>query len=145
MGLSSIQSPRSILFRPATGELRATPVQFAPNAVLHPWLQQELTAILATCPPPGDPAPGQRWCDWQVEGPSPPRAVAALLLLRLLLVWDNLAGHHTPNMVQWCLERGILPLYTPIAGSRLNMVESRCSASLCGGHWMASTPTRPSR
>jgi len=113
------------LFRPATGELRATPVRSAPNAVLHPWLQRELTAILATCPPPpGDPAPGQRWCDWQVAGRPLPLVVANLPPLRLLLVWDNLAGHHTPSMVRWCLERGILPLYTPIAGSWLNMAES---------------------
>ena len=38
------------LFRPATGEVRATGVASAPNAVLHPWLKGELTAILATLP-----------------------------------------------------------------------------------------------
>jgi hypothetical protein len=35
------------LFRPATGEVRAKGVLSAPNAVLHPWLQDELQAILA--------------------------------------------------------------------------------------------------
>ncbi|MDQ3779358.1 MAG: hypothetical protein M3354_02245 [Chloroflexota bacterium] len=40
------------LFRPATGEVRARPVERAPNAILHPWFQQELTAILADLPPP---------------------------------------------------------------------------------------------
>src|SRR5512132_1731345 len=39
------------LFRPATGELRAKGVTNATNAVLHPWLQQELTAVLAALPP----------------------------------------------------------------------------------------------
>ena len=34
--------------RPATGEVRAKGVQGAPNAVLHPWLQGELTQVLAT-------------------------------------------------------------------------------------------------
>ena len=111
------------LFRPATGELRAEPVLRAPNAVLHPWLEQELTALLTACPPPPVvPVPGTRWIDWQVPGQAP--LPADLPPLRRLLVWDNLAGHHTPAMVQWCLAHGILPLYTPIAGSWLNMAES---------------------
>lgn len=38
------------LFRPATGEVRAKGVTHAPNAVLHPWLQAELSAVLATLP-----------------------------------------------------------------------------------------------
>src|SRR5918992_1473393 len=38
------------LFRPATGELRAEGVTNATNAVLHPWLQAELTAVLAALP-----------------------------------------------------------------------------------------------
>lgn len=113
------------LFRPATGEVRAEPVRRATNAVLHPWLQRELTAILATSPAPAAaPVPGQRWCDWQVPGQDLPWPTAPLPPLRMLLVWDNLTGHHTPSMVQWCLDHGILPLYTPIAGSWLNMAES---------------------
>ncbi len=111
------------LFRPATGDLRAEPVPRTPNAVLHPWLKEQLTAILATCPPaPAVPVPGTRWSDWQLPGAAP--LLANLPPLRLLLVWDNLAGHHTPAMVQWCLDHGILPLYTPLAGSWLNMAES---------------------
>ena len=111
------------LFRPATGEVRAEPVRAAPNAVLHPWLERELTAILATCPPVPSSAPGTRWLDWQVAGQAP-LPVDDRSPLRMLLVWDNLAGHHTTTMVQWCLAHGILPLYTPIAGSWLNMAES---------------------
>ena len=38
------------LFRPATGAVRAKGVTNAPNAVLHPWLQTELTAVLAALP-----------------------------------------------------------------------------------------------
>src|SRR5262250_1234378 len=34
------------LFRPATGELRAKGVTSAPNAVLHPWLQEQLRVVL---------------------------------------------------------------------------------------------------
>jgi hypothetical protein len=42
----------------------------------------------------------------------------------MLLVWDNLAGHKTPEMVLWLCRHGIMPLYTPLGGSWLNMAES---------------------
>lgn len=112
------------LLRPATGEVRAEPVERAPNAVLHPWLKQELTAILQECPPAPDPVPvGRRWIDWDYH-----REAAAddqrYPPLRLLLIWDNLKGHLTPEMVEWCHARGIGLLYTPLSGSWLNMAES---------------------
>ena len=44
--------------------------------------------------------------------------------LRLLLVWDNLTGHLTPALVLWLFAQGIMPLYTPLGGSWLNMAES---------------------
>src|SRR5438045_8820269 len=34
------------LFRPSTGQVRAKGVLEAPNAVLHPWLQEQLSAVL---------------------------------------------------------------------------------------------------
>jgi hypothetical protein len=43
---------------------------------------------------------------------------------RVLLVWDNLAGHKTPEMVLWLCRHGIMPLYTPLGGSWLSMAES---------------------
>ena len=42
----------------------------------------------------------------------------------MLLVLDNLKGHKTPAFVHWLMEHGVMPLYTPIAGSWLNMAES---------------------
>lgn len=39
------------LFRSATGELRAKAVDQSTNAILHPWLKQELEAILKQCSP----------------------------------------------------------------------------------------------
>jgi len=109
------------LFRPATGAVRAKGVTNTPNAVLHPWLQGELLAILATLPPlPAGPrAP---LCDWAHWLGQPPRA--ALPPLRLLLIGDNLAGHYTPELVVWLFQHGIMPLYTPLSGSWLNMAES---------------------
>jgi hypothetical protein len=112
------------LFRPATGEVRAKGVPNAPNVVLHPWLQGELTAVLATLPPPearpeaARPAPAQ-WATWLGREPWKP-----LPPLRLILIWDNLAGHTSWDLVRWLFERGIMPLYTPLSGSWLNMAES---------------------
>lgn len=37
---------------------------------------------------------------------------------------DNLAGHQTPEFVLWLFAHGIMPLYTPLSGSWLNMAES---------------------
>ncbi len=42
----------------------------------------------------------------------------------MLLVLDNLAGHKTPALVLWLFAHGIMPLYTPVGGSWLNMAES---------------------
>jgi DDE superfamily endonuclease len=112
------------LFRPATGEVRAEPVLSATNAVLHPWLMRELDAVLATCPPdPDSAAPGRRWSDWSYRE-DPFGFNTKLPPIRMLLILDNLAGHHTTTLVDWCHARGIWLLYTPIAGSWLNMAES---------------------
>lgn len=112
------------LFRPATGEVRAEPVTRATNAVLHPWLKRELTAILAQCPPPpADPAPGRRWSDWDYH-PDAQLLDAHFPPVRLLLIWDNLKGHLTASLVTWLAKQGVVPLYTPIGGSWLNLTES---------------------
>jgi hypothetical protein len=42
----------------------------------------------------------------------------------MLLVLDNLAGHKTPGFVCWLFAHGVMPLYTPVGGSWLNMAES---------------------
>jgi transposase len=117
------------LFRPATGAVRAQPVEQASNAVLHPWLKQELGAILAELPPVADPAaPGRRWSDWgwseAAVAEFDPRPAAERSPVRAVLVWDNLAGHKTLEMVAWCVARGIVPLYTPLGGSWLNLTEA---------------------
>jgi hypothetical protein len=111
------------LFRPATGEVRAHPVERAPNAVLHPWLLRELGAILAGLPPPSadDPARAPAAWEWREE---PRWDHAALPPLRLLLVWDNLTGHRTPELLDALVARGVWPLFTPLGGSWLNLAES---------------------
>ena len=112
------------LFHPATGEVRVQPATRGTNAVLHGWLKRALAAIVAALPAgaePGDPAaPRALWAAWQqgltVRFTLPER----LPPLRILLVWDNLAGHKTPEMVLWLCRHGIMPLYTPLGGSWLN-------------------------
>jgi hypothetical protein len=112
------------LFRPATGEVRAEPVDRTTSSVLHGWLRRELAAIVAACPPPpAVPGPGQRWEDWQGV-PQPPWWADGLPPLRVLLIWDNLAGHGDWELEQALLNQGILPLYTPVAGSWLNPAEA---------------------
>jgi hypothetical protein len=111
------------LFRPATGEVRACPVARAPNVVLHPWLQQEVDAILATVPLPDPAAPGRQAADWEWRERSL-WDLAALPSVRLLLIWDNLAGHRTPALLNWLVARGVWPLFTPLGGSWLNLAES---------------------
>ena len=117
------------LFHPATGEVRALPVQQAPNTVLHPWLEAQLTAILATLPAlPPDLAAAQAardvWEAWQAGLTVRPTLLADLPPLRLLLVLDNLSGHKSADLVCWLFQHGVMPLYTPLSGSWLNLAES---------------------
>jgi hypothetical protein len=115
------------LFHPASGEVRVKGVTRSTNAILHPWLKEELSNILQTLPPPKelDVETNQKlWEMWQ-EGLSLPITLPEILpALRMLLIWDNLRGHYTPEMVLWLFEHGIMPLYTPLGGSWLNMAES---------------------
>jgi transposase len=115
------------LFHPASGAVRVKGVTSTANAILHPWLEAELTAILAALPAPTvlPPEANRRcWERWQEaltvrsslpQDPPP---------LRLLLVLDNLTGHYTADFVRWLFAHGIMPLYTPLGGSWLNMAES---------------------
>jgi hypothetical protein len=111
------------LFRPATGTVRAKGVTTVPNTVLHPWLQRELTAILAELPevtvPEEERPVGARWKTWLGHEPRQP-----LPPLRLILIWDNLAGHLSWSIVRWLFQHGVMPLYTPLSGSWLNLAEA---------------------
>ncbi len=64
------------------------------------------------------------WQRWQDGLTIKPTLLTELPPLRMLLVLDNLAGHKTPAFVCWLFEHGIMPLYTPVGGSWLNMAES---------------------
>lgn len=111
------------LFRPATGVVRAKGVTNATNAVLHPWLQGELERILEGLPvsttPEAEHLLAARWATWLGHEPAEP-----LPPLRLILIWDNLAGHLSWSIIRWLFQHGVMPLYTPLSGSWLNMAES---------------------
>jgi hypothetical protein len=112
------------LFEPKSGQLRVKGVTSTTNAVLHPWMKAELSAILEALPVTDEAANLLLWQRWQrglrwpfgLREKTPP--------LRLLLVLDNLAGHLSCELVKWFFDHGIMPLYTPIGGSWLNMAES---------------------
>lgn len=115
------------LFHPRSGELRARGVRSCTNEVLHGWLKEELAQVVATLPSPAALSMEENrrlWRSWQ-EGL---RVKITLRVdpvpLRMLLVVDNLAGHKTPELVLWLFDHGIMPLYTPLSGSWLNMAES---------------------
>ncbi len=107
--------------------MRVKGVTSSANARLHPWLKTELSAILQSLPEaPAIDAHTNRqlWETWQ-EGLSLPITLPQELpALRMLLIWDNLRGHYTVDFVLWLFAHGILPVYTPLGGSWLNMAES---------------------
>ena len=109
----------------ASGQVPATGGTHAPTAVLHPWLKTELEQRLASLPGgtthEAARPPLARWATWRGRsryGPPP------LPPLRLILVWDTLAGHRTPDVVLGLVAHGVRPLYTPLSGSGLNLAES---------------------
>jgi hypothetical protein len=116
------------LFHPASGQVDLQPVSHCTNPILHGWLKARLTMILAAlpaCATPADAAANRAaWEVWQDGLAERFTLPAQLPPLRLLLVWDNLTGHKTAEMVVWLCRHGIMPLYTPLGGSWLNMAES---------------------
>ncbi len=133
------------LFHPASGQaasgqVRVKGVTRSGNAVLHPWLEQQLTEVLNAFPLPSQEGQAEegrhrQWSHWQsgltekftLAAHLPPLFTPLQPLWaegRMLLVLDNLAGHKTPAFVCWLMAHGVMPLYTPVGGSWLNMAES---------------------
>jgi hypothetical protein len=114
------------LFHPRSGQVDVEGVTSCPNEVLHGWLKQELSVVLGRLPepPPTAEASQAAWQRWQAGLAVKPTLPAELPALRMLLVLDNLAGHKTPEFVLWLFAQGVMPLYTPLGGSWLNMAES---------------------
>ncbi|MFK7849027.1 MAG: transposase [Rhodothermales bacterium] len=114
------------LFLPATGEVRVKGTRRCRNVDLHPWMKEQLSALLQTLPV-GEVTDEQnraQWKRWQEGLTRPITLPQKLPRLRMLLVLDNLAGHRSSEFVLWLFAHGIMPLYTPLSGSWLNMAES---------------------
>lgn len=116
------------LLHPKTGQVRVRGVTDTRNETLHGWLKIELQAILVALPEPTMllDADSNRslWESWRSGLRVKPTLSPDLPALRLLLVMDNLVGHKNPAWLVWCFQHGILPIYTPVGGSWLNMAES---------------------
>ena len=115
------------LFHPADGQVRVKGVIRCPNVVLHACLKAQLTEILSTLPAPvmvDAETNAAFWRQWQQGLTAPITLPDELPPLRMLLIWDNLKGHYTPDLLLWLFAHGIMPLYTPLGGSWLNMAES---------------------
>lgn len=116
------------LLHPKTGQVRVTGVTNTRNETLHAWLESELSAVIATLPesePVTDPQLNRDfWESWRDGLTVKATFVKDLPPLRLILVMDNLTGHKNPDWLIWCFRNGILPIYTPLGGSWLNMAES---------------------
>jgi hypothetical protein len=133
------------VFHPASGQVRVKGVTSAANEVLHPWLKAELTAILATLPAPATQSEAERraaWGRWQDGLTVPFTLPDRLPPLRRLLILDNLTGHKTPALVLWLVAHGVMPLYTPLSGSWLNLAES-IQRILVRRALTGETPTSP--
>lgn len=111
------------LFHPASGHVRVAGTRSCTNAVLHPWIEQQIAETLG----PAEPASAAHrpaWLRWQHGLTQPFTLPAEVPPLRSLLILDNLTGHKTPSLVRWLVTHGVMPLYTPLGGSWLNMAES---------------------
>jgi len=105
-----------------------------------------LLAILGSLPPANIlPEDENRatWERWQAGLTVKPTLCDTLPPLRLLLIMDNLAGHLTARFVVWLFEHGIMPLYTPLSGSWLNMMTESVQRILIHRALDGTAPTSP--
>lgn len=116
------------LFHPQSGRVCVKGTPSTTNAILHPWMKGELETILAQLPEKevlADPAENRaEWVRWQAGLETKITLPPKLPRLRMLLILDNLSGHKSVDLVLWLFAHGIMPLYTPLGGSWLNMTES---------------------
>ena len=116
------------LFHPASGLVRVKGVTSTANAVVHPWLEGELTEILAALPEPdgaatgGEPALLGALAGGAHRAPQPAGGAAAAAPA-LGAGQSDWTLHQRPSCAG-CSRTGIMPLYTPLSGSYLNMAES---------------------
>lgn len=115
------------LLHPKSGRVWLTGTRSTANVILHPWLKDQIEEVVKSLPKLNRKAARdlkkKAWkhfakAFWSRESfnklPTP----------RIVLVWDNLTGHKSYELVKWLYEHGVIPLYTPLGSSWLNMAES---------------------
>lgn len=129
------------LLRPKTGEICLKGTQSTANAILHPWIKQAIEDCCQQLPKISRrDAKRLKSKAWQHFGEAfwSRESFDKLPTPRILLVWDNLTGHKSYELVKWLFEQGVIPLYTPLGSSWLNMAESIQSIlkrrALAGSH-----------
>jgi hypothetical protein len=114
--------------------MRVKGVPRSTNAILHPWIREQIAQILPALPALSEPTEqggpseaGRRagWERWQAGLTVKFSLLSSKLPpLRMLLIWDNLTGHWNADLLIWLMQQGVMVLFTPIAGSWLNLCES---------------------
>lgn len=115
------------LFHPQTGRLIVKGVKQSTNSILHPWLKKSLLDVIKESSLEEFPISEEKrasWIYWQEGLKEKITLPENLPKLKILLILDNLKSHKTPEFVLWLFKNGIMPLYTPLGGSWLNMAES---------------------
>ena len=101
------------LLHPATGEVHVKGVPRVTNGVLYGWLQEELTAILATLPLPAEEPHGEErralWTRWQEGLRVKPSLPADPPPLRLLPCWTTWPATRRRPLCAGCLPTGSCP------------------------------------
>jgi hypothetical protein len=97
--------PPLTLFHPATGHVRVLGTQTCSNAVLHPWLEQQVTEAVGL-PEPASAAHRPAWARWQAGLTHPFTLPAEVPPLRALLVLDSRRPAQPTSRVtrrrRWC-------------------------------------------
>lgn len=116
------------MFHPRDGAVIVKGVETTTNAVIHPWIEAILTKIIEGLPPKerqiSPKAERLLWEAWQENMEEQFTLPENPVPLRLLLVLDNLTGHKSHALIIWLYKHGVMPLFTPLGGSWLNMAES---------------------
>lgn len=115
------------LFHPRTGRLIVKGVKRSTNVILHPWLKESLLDVIKESSSENSTIFEEEkvtWTYWQEDLKEKINLPEKLPKLKILLILDNLKGHKSPEFVLWLFKNGIMPLYTPLGGSWLNMAES---------------------
>ena len=116
------------LVHPSTGEVRVKGITSVTNAVLHHWLKEQLTAIVATLSQPAVQLSAEEnravWESWR-EGLTVCVTLSAQLPpLRMLLIWGQPNRTQDPRTDALAVQPGNFTLADTARDSWLNMAES---------------------